>query len=739
VKPVSYGLGRDMTKQMRGFGARGVVILLLVSTLLACATPDTPRDPEITVETNGSSLAQRVERTASIMAAAEAQSEPQLSTQIIRGDGRFIDTEAARRVPADPAEPGEVTLNFELADIRDVVKIIFDTLEENYVIDPRVRGEVTVQTSRPLPRDALLPTLETLLRQVGAVLMRSEGVYRVVPAATAATGGSVPRLMGDNVPPGYGVKIFPLRYISAAEMETILRPFAPEGGILLVEPARNLIILAGTRQELNDLQETIEIFDVNWLQGMSVGFYPLDNIDAQEVTQELDQLFGPDSGLPFAGLFRFVPITRLNAVLVITPQADYLREATVWIERLDSSGGERLYVYRVQNSNAEYLASLLDSVFDVQTSGGATPRPATSGQVAPGQQTGRIGSGNEIANLALLQMDDNPDTPASEAPRVNAGRLDQQLRITADTENNALLIWASSQQYERVLAALRQIDVPKRQVLIEAIIAEVTLADELQYGLQWFFKNNRVGGQYTGFGSQGLDGTSATIGDNGALGEAGFSYALTDSAGLVRALLTTLAGDSLVRVLSSPQIMVIDNQQARIRVGDQQPVRGPRTIGTDSNVLTETFQFKDTGVTLQVQPNINAGGLVTMDIDQEVTDVGPEDSATGQRSFLQRQFTSKVAVQSGETIVLGGLIRERQFTGSSGVPVLHEIPLVGGLFGTKNRDFGRTELVVLITPRVIADSREASQATAEIRERMRGIIPLDSPWRQPLEMPSRLH
>ncbi len=720
---------------------RGLVIGALIVVMTACATPETVRDPEITVETNGSSLAQRVERTANRMAVAQVPSEPQLSTQIIRGDGRFIDTEAAQRVAAEPTGPGEVTLNFELADIRDVVKIIFDTLEENYVIDPRVRGEVTVQTSRPLPRATLLPTLETLLRQVGAVLVRSEGVYRVVPAATAATGGSVPRLMSANVPPGYGVKIFPLRYISAAEMETILRPFAPEGGILLVEPARNLIILAGTRQELNYLRETVEIFDVNWLQGMSVGFYPLDNIDAEDVTRELDQLFGPNSGLPFAGLFRFVPINRLNAVLVITPQADYLREATVWIERLDSSGGERLYVYRVQNSSAEYLASLLGSVFDVQTSGGTTPRPATSGQVAPGQQTRRIGTDGESASLAVLQMDDDPDTdtPAVEASGVNAGRLDQQLRITADTENNALLIWASSQQYERVLSALRQIDVPKRQVLIEAIIAEVTLTDELQYGLQWFFKNNRVGGSYTGFGSRGLDGNRLTIDSGGVLGDAGFSYALADSAGLVRALLTTLAGDSLVRVLSSPQIMVIDNQQARIRVGDQQPVRGPRTVGTDSTVLTETFQFKDTGVTLQVQPNINAGGLVTMDIDQEVTDVGPEDSATGQRSFLQRQFTSKVAVQSGETIVLGGLIRERQTTSSSGVPVLHEIPLVGGLFGAKNRDFGRTELVVLLTPQVIADSREASRATAEIRERMRGIIPLDSPWQQPLEMPSRLH
>lgn len=725
---------------------RVIVVSVAMLLLGACATPLQPEpgagEPH-TGAVSGTaqpSLAERVERTASAMAAQEAQPETALQTTVIRGDGRFIDTRAASRVRPEETGPGEVTLNFELADIRDVVKIIFDTLEENYVLDPRVRGEVTVQTSRPLPKSMLLPTLETLLRQVGAVLVRSDGMYRIIPVAGAVTGNLSPRLMDASATPGYSVRIFPLRYISAAEMETILRPFAPDGGILLVDARRNLLILAGTRQELDYLQETIDVFDVNWLQGMSVGLYPLDNIDAQDVAGELSQLFGPDSGLPFAGLFRFVPITRLNALLVITPQAEYLKEVTVWIERLDSSGGERLYVYKVQNSSAEYLASLLSAIFDAQTSGGGAPRPATSGQVAPGQQPGQIGTrppGAGSANLALLQMSDEGGLddirPEDERAAISAGSLDQELRITPDTENNALLIWASAQQYDRVLAALRQIDIPKRQVLIEATIAEVTLTDDLQYGLQWFFKNNRVGGRYTGFGSRGLDGGNQV---ENVLGGSGFSYAIADSAGMVRALLNTLASESRLRVLSSPQIMVIDNQQARIRVGDQQPVRTSTSV-TDGGTRTDSIQFRDTGVSLQVQPNVNAGGLVTMDIDQDVTDVGQVDSATGQRSFLQRQFSSKVAVQSGETIVLGGLIRENRSTGSGGVPVLHEIPVVGGLFGSKSAQFSRTELVVLITPRVILDSNEASQAAVEIRERMRGIIPLDSPWQQPLEMPGR--
>lgn len=728
---------------------RAAVLGLALTLLGACATTGGPSPGGETGDAS-SALAEKLERElrgvpTSAPSAARPSDEVVASgipeprrqqSRVVRGDGQFVDSRAASPPQIAESTEGEVTLNFELADIRDVVKVVFDTLGQNYILEPGVQGEVTVQTSRPLPRDMLLPTLETLLRQVGAALVRSSGgTYRIVPANRAVAGSNVPRL--GRTGPGYGVRIFPLRYVSAQEMETILQPFAPEGGILLADSVRNLLILAGTRQELDYLQETINIFDVNWLEGMSVGFYPLNNVDAEDVAQELSKLFGPDSGLPFAGLFRFVPITRMNAILVITPQPEYLNEATVWIERLDESGGERLYVYKVQNSDAEYLSSLLGDIFDTETSS-SSARSSTAGQVAPGRQTGQISSGGgESVNLASFQAIDE-EQPAGGVPMQSppptaggSGSRSDNTRIIADTENNALLIWASTQQYEKMLDALRQIDVPKRQVLIEATIAEVSLTDELRYGLQWFFKNDV--GKYDGLGSLNL-GNDVQVGN--VIGN-NFSYAVSDAAGIVRALLNVLAQESRVRVLSSPQLMVVDNQQARIQVGDQQPVRTSTTVSDGGN-RTESIQFKDTGVTLQVTPKINAGGLVTLEISQDVTDVGPVDEATGQRAFLTRQINSQVAVQSGQSIILGGLIRERSSDSSGGLPGLHRIPVVGGLFGSDSKDYSRTELIVLITPRVINDSDEAVQAASELRERMRGIVPLESPWKQPLTRPNLL-
>ena len=294
------------------------------------------------------------------------------------------------------------------------------------------------------------------------------------------------------------------------------------------------------------------------------------------------------------------------------------------------------------------------------------------------------------------------------------------MRIIADTENNSLLVWSTSQDYDKLLNALRKLDVPKRQVLIEATIAEVSLSDELEYGVQWWFKNSV--GDYTGPGSFEIN-TSTPL--ESVLGQ-GFTYAISDGAGIVRALLEALATESRVRILSSPQLMVIDNQQAKIQVGDQVPIQTSTTQNGTST--TTNVEFKDTGVILDVQPQINAGGLVTMEIVQEVTDIGDVVDGTNQPSFLQRKINSIVAIQSGQTVVLGGLIRERAADLKRGLPILYKIPVVGSLFGTTDIDFRRTELIVLITPRVIQSSNAAVEVTNELRERMRGIVPLKSPW-----------
>jgi general secretion pathway protein D len=269
------------------------------------------------------------------------------------------------------------------------------------------------------------------------------------------------------------------------------------------------------------------------------------------------------------------------------------------------------------------------------------------------------------------------------------------------------------------MGALHKLDVTRRQVLVEATIAEVTLSGALQYGLQWYFKNGV--GDYTGIGSLDLR-TNVPITQANVLGD-GFAYAVIDSSNFVRALFKTLASESKLKVLSSPQLMVIDNQEAKILVGTQQPIKSTTTISSGGNTI-ESIQLKDTGVLLQVRPQINAGGLVTMDISQQVTDVGPIDAATGQRTFDQRTITSRVAVQSGQSIFLGGLIRDRQTDSNRGIPVLYKLPVVGALFGSVDNIGNRTELVVLLTPRVVENNKDAQEVLKSLREKMKAVAPL---------------
>lgn len=702
------------------------------------------------------------------------------------GTGNFIDQRIATTADSTGSATstktasGDTTLNFEGADIRDVAKVIFDTLKTNYTVDPQVQGEVTVQTSRPLTREQLLPTLETVLRMSNAVLVREGGMYRIIPAAGAVQRGNVvPKLRSGGV--GYGVRIVPLRYVSAAEMQNIIAPFLPEGGILRADTIRNLLILAGTGQELDNVQSTIDTFDVNWLKGMSIGMFRLRNIDSQAMATNLNQLLGEGSGTPVAGLLRFVPLSRMNAVLVVTPQAEYLKEVAGWIERLDGVGGERLYVYQVQNSRADYVAELLNGLFNLGSSGGQGSR---GGDLAPGLRGGQLSSGgfssggldsgsgglsgsgsglgSNAPTLSGRSASAGASSPlgaaatgnataggaASRAGRgggVTAGGVSgalsaigggggsgpsagmEEVRIVADVENNALLIWATNQNYERIISALQRMDIAPRQVLIEATIAEVTLSGQLQYGLQWFFNNDvgsNKGNDFKGTGSLGIGADNLPL--NKVLpGSAGaFSYAVTDRAGAVRALLNTLAGDSKIKVLSSPHVMVVDNQQAVILVGDEQPIPAPQSIVGNNVVTTGGVNYKQTGVQLEVLPRVNSGGMVNMEIKQVVSDVGEIDSATGQRAFATRSVTSKVAVMSGQTLVLGGLIKEEHRGSQGGFPVLYKIPVVGPLFGNTTESGRRTELIVLLTPRVVENSQEAEQVTEELKRKMREVAPL---------------
>ena len=646
------------------------------------------------------------------VARPERIEEPQL-IEMTPGTGQYFDSERAARWVSMDRSTGDFTLNFEGADLQEVVHFILgQLLEENYLLHPGVSGRVTLQTSRPLRREALLPTLEDLLRLNGATLVTGDdGLYRVLPRDGAMRGTTVPRTQPSG--PGLNVRIVPLRFIAAVEMVKILQPFLTPDALVRVDRARNLLILSGSRRELSQWQETIEIFDVDWLEGMSVGLFTLSNADVAEVVSELERVTDADSGTPLAGLFNLIPIPRLNAVLVITPQALFLEEAEVWIKRLDRSRDvhqARLHVYRMQHGRADEVAKLLTDVFGGEVHP-AAPSPET--ELAPGMEAVEIGGGR------ASRTTDREGGVAFEATVGNGDRQPGgvlgEVRIIADESNNSLLIMASERDYAVLEQALRQMDISPLQVLVDATIIEVSLTDDLRFGLQWFF-TNRV----DGYQGRGILGDSADL----ARTFPGFNYSIVDSASQVRAVLSALARDSRVNVLSSPSVMVLDNRQAEIRVGDQVPIRTSETtsVVTDSPVTVSSIQFRDTGVSLRVTPRVNAGGMVRLEIEQEVNDVtSTTTSNIDSPTIQQRLIRSSVSVQSGDTIVLGGLIRETTSRDQSGVPGLYRLPLVGPLFGATSTSTRRTELIVLLTPRVAHDAGEARAITDDFRKRMHGL------------------
>ena len=465
---------------------------------------------------------------------------------------------------------------------------------------------------------------------------------------------------------------------------------------------------------------------------------------------------GLGEGSPLFGALRILPIERINAVMVVTPRAAYLDEVRYWIEQFDrpnlNSAEPQLFVYKVQNGSSEHLAELLNGIYGEQTSGfsgatgvapglgaaGASSNINTSfasqfganrnqqrslGGTAGGSSpfgTGAGLGGGLGGGLSGASVGRGQGTQQGAGPNVVTSQLGQGVRVMADRINNTLLIHATPAEYERIATTLKRLDIQRAQILIEASIVEVTLGDGLEYGLQWAF-NNGIGGGRGGTGQLG-DPAGASVPE--AVASTTFTYTLRNAAGNISAVLTALASKSLVKVMSSPSLMVLDNHSAAIQVGSQQPVNTGTTVSGTGNFTSTNIQYKDTGVMLGVTPSVSAGDLVTLDIDQIVSDIGPDSTSSataGFPTFDQRQINSKVSVRSGETLVLGGLIRDRNRSGRSGLPFLSSIPVVGALFGTHTNEAARTELLVVLTPRVLRSDEDARAVSRELRERMRGL------------------
>ena len=688
---------------------------------------------------------------------------PKAVDSVQRGSGTFVRKIAA---PTVDTSPGDVTLNFDNTDIREVVKVVLkDILNQNYVLNPAVQGTVSLQTGRPLRREHLIPTLETLLRMNNAALVYKGGTYEVVPLANAVQGNLVPQLgmSSQALPQGYTVQIIPLQYIGADEMSRILQPLAPEGSIVRVDSLRNLLVVAGTSPEMGNLVDTIKVFDVDWMRGLSVGFFVLEYAKANEVVTQLEGLLADDSGNPFKGLFRFIPVESSNSLLVISPQESYIQQARNWIERLDmaeasGSAAERLYVYRVKHGDAEIMADILSQIFG---GGEGKGRRGSVGGVAPGLESSGIGSRAVNAINAINAIGDSGlgtggtgIGSGSGAQGGGLGRgsqgsgagtgigggvggtrqssartmeLTSEVSVVADEGNNSLLIRASPRDYKKILDALKQLDIVPLQVLVEATIIEISLTGNLEYGVQWNFNalaTGKPGGHTTNASLDGtLDSTSAA-----GIGKIfpGFNWTVIARPDQIRVTLSALAAENLVNVLSSPSVMVMDNQTAKIQVGQQVPVATTQqqsTINTTANNnIVNNIEYKDTGVMLSVKPRVTPGGLVQMEIEQEVSTVSATDSSNlNSPTFQTRQITSSVAVRSNQAVILGGLIQDQRTSGKQGIPGLYNLPFAGFLFGESNKKADRTELIVILTPKVIASDQDVQAVTDDFRGKLQGL------------------
>ena len=725
---------------------RGALVCVLPLLVAACASQTPTTDATPAPVSSAESQKGSPSMSPALADAAQRALAPGLPTaeeraRLFKGSGVLVKGQqpGGSLPPAPPVQPagGGVVLNFEGADLREVIRnILGDILNESYTIDASVGGTVTIRTTAGISRDALPATLEMLLRMNGAAMVKESGIYKIVPQAAAVRGNITPQLGNSTraLPPGFSVQIVPLRFVGVREMMRILEPFVRDATAVRPDELRNLLILAGTEQELKHLVDTIDMFDIDWMAGMSVGLFTLQNADVKTVGQDLDKAIGDKATSPLSGILRIIPIERLNALLVITPQPAYLEEAKKWIARLDQGGGgdgPRFYVFHLQNQRAEKLGPLLTQAFTGRAAPAAAPTAPT---VAPGTPAGTIVSPPQFqAQPAVVQPTIQLNVPPPPTPptaaRVEGLGVVRNIQVVADKDNNTLLIVATPVEYMVIEAALKKLDVPARQVAIEVTIASVTLTDELDFGVEWLFK----GGAPSGRGAGGLLTRStpfnpgippATGGTNPILSLAqGFTYIINNAnfPGGVQAALHLLDTYGDTKVIANPHLAALDNQKATIKAGNKIPINQQSIVGSTTNVVTTTSQYIDTGVLLQVTPHINQGGLVTLDVQAEVSDPGPTINPGDAPPINTRSVQTIVSVQSGQTMVMGGLIGETRGNTSKGLPLLSRIPVIGGLFGDQQLTNNRTELVMFITPRVVESELDLKGIVDDLRRRMEKI------------------
>jgi general secretion pathway protein D len=634
-------------------------------------------------------------------------------------------------------------LNFESADVSAVAKAILgDVLQATYTIDARVSGTISMSSANSVAKSSLVPILETALKSVNASIVHEGNLYRIIPSSDRAGAG---RIEVNKASDGYGVTAIPVKNVAVGTVAKLMENFVTTAGAIRPDPAMGMILVVGTAQERRAALEAASVLDTDVMRSQSVGIFPLANSAPETVISEMQRISSSGEGGLSQGQVQFQPMERMNAVLVIARSKETLNSAARWIQRLDRLDPEAVgvKVYRLRYMPAAKVAAMLNDIFSAGTAGaGTTDQDALKPNVTSFVDTASADQDSEASgkngSVATSSSENSwtgaagIDTQGIEQSTSGAasGGSDSGVRVTADVTNNALLIYASKTQYRSVEAVIRQIDRAPEQVAIEATIAEVTLSNQLQYGVQAYLQSSDFG-LASDKGAGGFTTSVATPLISAVVPGANLILGSTVTP---RVILNALHALTNVKILSSPSLVVLDNQTATLQVGNQVAIKSQSSQSTDSATapVINNITYKDTGIILNVSPRIGANGIVTLEIQQEISNVvdnsGGTDGLTP--TISQRRVKSSIAVPSGQTVMLAGLISNKTSKGRSGLPGSNKWGFLGDLLATNNDRAERNELVIFIKPQIIRDQFDAQAAAEEFRSRLGALNAAYSPSRR---------
>lgn len=691
-------------------------VFVLIATMSGCGSLDSSPLEKIA---DGSNIRRSAPPTAAVKGGkAISNADHPAKTLIVEGTGRFVGMPASSLPIGARLDEGDVTLNLVKVPVAQAAKTVLgDLLSVRYTIDPNVKGDVTVQTPYPVSKAAVVDLLQAALKANGAVILNAGGHYRIVSAEHAMAGAPL-RAGAATGEIGAYMQIVQLKYVAANEMQRILEPIAPKGSAVRADEARNTLTLSGNGQEIAAMVEAIGLFDIDTMKGMSFALVPVRSSQPTVIADELRNVFATSTPGPMAGMVRFVPNNRLRAVLVITPQPEYLARADAWVRKLDAraEGTERqFFTYSVQNRRAQDLVNVLRSLFspEADTQSARHVAPPYQEALVQSQETQRDSAAGFVpfgSSRSRPQATAQPKEPIGPAASVTMDDATgaPRIRIAADPAKNALLLEATPADHVKLMRVIAALDVQPTQVVIEATIAEVSLNDDLKMGVRWFFKNKNAEHTFTDAAS-------------GAIGSVfpGFSYAL--AASNVGVTLNALNKITDVKVVSSPSLTVMDNSMAVLQIGDQVPITTQSAVGVlgVGAPVVNSVSYKDTGVILAITPRINASGRVLLEIEQEVSTVASTTTSNiDSPTIRQRRIKTSVFVKDGEALALGGMIQASNNTARGQIPLFGDLPVVGNAFRTRDNEISKTELIVIITPHVIRNFDEARQITEEYRREL---------------------